>query len=72
MMQGQLHGVVLCEHDELIGMKTDAINWSNDVRMLLALCNDLIPLHRNRLTGPQDEQRVFKSVEAVYMVRQQA
>lgn len=67
-LQGQLQGVVLCEHDELVGMKPHAINWGSDVRKVLALCNDLIPVHRKLPTGPQEEQRVFQNVEAVYLV----
>ena len=67
-MQGKLHGVVLCEHDELIALKTNAIRWGSDMRLALALCNDLIPLHRNTLAGHPDEKKVFKSIEAAYLV----
>lgn len=67
-MQGKLHGVILCEDDELTGMKTNAIRWGSDMRLALALCNDLIPLHRNTLAGQPDEKKVFKSIEATYLV----
>ncbi|KAL3153004.1 hypothetical protein ABBQ38_012031 [Trebouxia sp. C0009 RCD-2024] len=67
--QGNLHGVVVCERDELIGMKPNAIQWGSDMRLALALCNDLIPLHRNTLAGHPDEKKVFQSIEAAYLDR---
>lgn len=71
-MQGKLQGVVVCERDELIGMKTDAIQWGSDMRLALALCSDLTPLHRNTLAGHPDEKKIFKSIEAAYLVCLQA
>ncbi|KAL3140952.1 hypothetical protein ABBQ32_005476 [Trebouxia sp. C0010 RCD-2024] len=67
--QGKLQGVVICERDELVGMKTDAIQWGSDMRLALALCSDLTPLHRNTLAGHPDEKKVFKSLEAAYLDR---
>ncbi|KAL3140947.1 hypothetical protein ABBQ32_005472 [Trebouxia sp. C0010 RCD-2024] len=67
--QGNLHGVVVCERDELIGMKANAIQWGSDMRLALALCNDLVPLHRNTLAGHPDEKKVFMSIEAAYLDR---
>ncbi|KAL3153008.1 hypothetical protein ABBQ38_012035 [Trebouxia sp. C0009 RCD-2024] len=67
--QGKLQGVFVCERDELIGMKTTAIQWGSDMRLALALCSDLTPLHRNTLAGHPDEKKVFQSIEAAYLDR---
>ena len=58
----------MCQHGEITGPRREAISWDNDVRKALALCNDLVPLHRSMLAGPQDEKQAFKSVEASYVV----
>ena len=59
----------MCQHGEITGPRREAISWDNDVRKALALCNDLVPLHRSMLAGPQDEKQAFKSVEASFVVR---
>ena len=53
---------------ELMAMKTEAISWDNNSRKVIALCNDLVPRPQGMLAGPQDEERAFQSVEAVFVV----
>jgi len=67
-VQGKLQGIVTCEGGQLEGMKSEAISWNSNIRKVVALCNDLVPLQRNRTAGPQDEKKAFKSVEAVFVV----
>ena len=66
--QGYLKGVVEWEHGQVTSLCSEPIMWSNDVRSLLALCNDLTPLSRDKVTGPEDEVKVFKKIEATFVV----
>ncbi len=66
--QGRLQGIVTIEHGRLVGLKSEAISWDSNVRKVVALCNDLVPLQRNTIAGPQDEKKAFKSVEAIFVV----
>lgn len=59
----------MCQDGEITGPRREAIRWDNNVRKALALCNDLVPLHRSVLAGSQDEKQAFKSVEASFVVR---
>lgn len=68
-LQGKLHGIINCEHGKLAGLKTEAIAWGSDVKKMLALCHDLVPLSKGQIVGPLDEQKAFAAVEASFMVR---
>ena len=68
-IQGHLHGVVVCEKGELApGLKIEAITWSCEMRMAIALCNDLMPLNGRQIVGPDSEKRSFADVEAAFVV----
>ena len=49
-------------------MKKYPVMWSDDVRLLLTLCNDLTPAARGKITGPEDEVQMFKQMEAAFLV----
>lgn len=61
-------GVVEWESGQISPMRSEPIMWSNDIRNLLALCNELTPLSRDKVTGPEDEVKIFKKVEAAFVV----
>ena len=66
--QGYMTGVVEWESGQISPMRSEPIMWSNDTRNLLALCNDLTPLSQDKVTGPEDEVKIFKKVEAAFVV----
>lgn len=43
--------------------------WGSDIKRMLALCHDLVPLSKSQIIGPLYEQRAFAAVEASFMVR---
>ncbi|KAL3147353.1 hypothetical protein ABBQ32_002836 [Trebouxia sp. C0010 RCD-2024] len=69
--QGHLHGLVTCEEGKLGGtLKMEAVTWSGEMRIAIALCNDLIPLKNcRRVIGPDSEKKAFADVEAAFVGR---
>ena len=70
LMQGKLLGVVTCESGAMAGLKTEAAAWGSDVKKVIALCHDLVPLSKGQLAGSLEEKKAFKAVEAAFMVEQ--
>ena len=68
-LQGRLHGIIACEQGKLAGLKTEAVAWSSDVKRMLALCHDLVPLSKGHIIGRLDEKKAFAAVEASFMVK---
>lgn len=68
-MQGKLHGIITCENGQLAGLKTEAVAWGSDIKRMLALCHDLVPLSKSQVVGPLAEQKAFAAVEASFKVR---
>lgn len=68
LMQGKLHGIITCELGKMESLKTDPIAWSTDVRKLIALCHDLVPLSKGKVVGRLDEQKAFARMEAAFLV----
>ena len=62
-------GVVEWESGQLSALRSEPVTWSNDIRKLLALCNDLTPLSRRKVIGPEDEVKMFKKIEAAFVVQ---
>ena len=67
-VQGRLHGIITCEHGKLETLKTESVAWGPDIKKMLALCNDLVPLKKGQLVGSLDEKKAFAAVEAAFMV----
>ena len=67
-MQGKLHGIVACEQGKMAGLKTEAVAWSTDIKKLIALCHDLVPLSKGQVVGRLDEKKAFADVEAAFLV----
>ena len=67
-MQGKLHGVIMCENSKMMGLKTEAVAWSPDVKKAIALCHDLVPLSKGKLTGQLEDKKAFVGVEAAFLV----
>ena len=67
-VQGKLHGIITCEHGQLAGLKLEAVAWGSDIKRMLALCHDLVPLSKGQIVGPLDEQKAFAAVEASFVV----
>lgn len=67
-LQGQLHGIVTVEQGAMAGLKTDAVNWGSDVKKVVALCHDIVPLSKGQLVGSLEEKKAFAAVEAAFMV----
>ena len=67
-LQGHLLGVVEWQHGQVLALKSDPVMWSDDLRMLLTLCNDLTPAAKGKITGPEDEVKMFKQMEAAFLV----
>lgn len=67
-VQERLLGIVTLKHGRLAALKTESIGWNSNIRKVLALCNDLVPLQRSMLAGPLDQKKDFKSVEAAFLV----
>lgn len=61
-------GVVEWESGQLSALRKEPITWSDEIRKLLALCNDLTPSSRDKVTGPEDEVKIFKQIEAAFVV----
>ena len=70
MLQGHLHGVLVCNKCTLGALKTEPFTWSSDIRKAVALCNDLMPLNSKTVVGPASEKKAFADVEAVFVVSQ--
>lgn len=51
------------------GLKSEAVAWSTDVKKVVALCHDLVPLSKGNLAGQLDERMAFADVEAAFLVR---
>ena len=62
-------GVVEWESGQPSPLRSEPIMWSNNIRTLVALCNNLTPLSRDKVTGPEDEVKMFKRIEAAFVVR---
>ena len=62
-------GVVEWESGQLSALRSEPVTWSNNIRKLLALCNDLTPLSRHKVIGPEDEVKIFKKIEAAFVVQ---
>ena len=68
LVQGKLHGIITCDQGKMEGLKTEAVAWSADVKKLIALCHDLVPLSKGKVVGRLDEQKAFAYVEASFLV----
>ena len=68
LVQGKLHGIITCDQGKMEGLKTEAVAWSADVKKLIALCHDLVPLSKGKVIGRLDEQKAFAYVEAAFLV----
>ena len=53
----------------MAGLKTEAVAWSTDIKKVIALCHDLVPLSKGQVVGRLDEKKAFADVEAAFMVR---
>ena len=69
LWQGSLMGVVEWESGQLAPLRSEPILWSNNIRTLLALCNNLTPLSRDKVAGPEDAIKIFRRIEAAFLVR---
>lgn len=71
-LQGRLHGIITCDHGKLDKLKTESVEWAPDLKKMLAVCNDLVPLTKGQLVGSLDEKRAFAAVEASFVVSERA
>lgn len=67
-VQGRLHGIITCDHGKLADLKTESVAWGPDIKKVLALCNDLVPLKKGQIVGRLEEKKAFADVEASFVV----
>ena len=64
-----MHGVVPADNGELGSLQQSAVQWSNRLRQAAAVCHGLTRVHKTLVVGDITERRLFKLVEAQFVVR---
>ena len=67
-MQAELHGVVPVQSGEFLAMQKSALRWPNRLKQAVAVCNSLNMVGRHTVAGVDMERRMFKAVEARFLV----
>ena len=68
VMQTELAGVLPVHKGEFQAIQQSALRWSNRLKQAVAVCNSLTMVNKNTVVGMDMERRMFKAVEARFLV----
>ena len=68
MQQAQFHGVVPVSNGRFGPLQKNTVVWSTRLKQAAAVCHGLTLITKSLVVGDDMERRLFKSVEARFVV----
>ena len=68
LLQAALHGILPVQNHRFGHMLTSSAQWSSKLRQAVAVCNGLTFINRTTVVGLDMERKLFKAVEAHFLV----